>query len=73
MFLYIRIGIREVDFARLRPHIGKGVSSRAISKEYVVTCSICREELESKAALLNQPGRVHGTISRRPLSALDPS
>jgi hypothetical protein len=27
MFLYIRIGIREVDFARFRSHIGKGVEN----------------------------------------------
>jgi hypothetical protein len=27
MFLYIRIGIREVYFARSRSHVGKGVEN----------------------------------------------
>ncbi|KAL4743099.1 hypothetical protein BDV11DRAFT_202085 [Aspergillus similis] len=31
----------------------------------VTLCSICREELESKAALLNHAERMHGTLSRR--------
>jgi hypothetical protein len=35
-----------------------------------VKCSICREELESKSALMNQAERVHGTVSRQLLSAL---
>ncbi|GFF59263.1 LOW QUALITY PROTEIN: hypothetical protein IFM46972_11333 [Aspergillus udagawae] len=33
---------------------------------------ICKEELESKSALMNHAERVHGTVSRRPLSALGP-
>ncbi|KAL4758475.1 uncharacterized protein BDW70DRAFT_141802 [Aspergillus foveolatus] len=41
-------------------------------KDMRVRCSICQEELESKAALLNHAERMHGTVSRRPLSALGP-
>ncbi|KAL2802972.1 hypothetical protein BJX63DRAFT_90216 [Aspergillus granulosus] len=41
-------------------------------KDMRVRCSICREDLESKAALMNHAERVHGTVSRRPLSALGP-
>ncbi|PKX91173.1 uncharacterized protein P174DRAFT_434229 [Aspergillus novofumigatus IBT 16806] len=41
-------------------------------KDMRVKCSICKEELESKSALMNHAERVHGTVSRRPLSALGP-
>ncbi|EAW17037.1 DUF3435 domain-containing protein [Aspergillus fischeri NRRL 181] len=41
-------------------------------KDMRVKCSICREELESKSALMNHAETVHGTVSRRPLSALGP-
>jgi hypothetical protein len=39
-------------------------------KDMRVKCSICREELESKLALMNHAKRVHGTVSRWLLSAL---
>jgi hypothetical protein len=41
-------------------------------KDMRVKCSICKEELENKSALMNHAERVHGTVSRRPLSALGP-
>ncbi|KAL4865177.1 hypothetical protein BDV12DRAFT_175034 [Aspergillus spectabilis] len=41
-------------------------------KDIRVKCSICKEELESKSALMNHAERVHGIVSRRPLSALGP-
>ncbi|PYH75799.1 hypothetical protein BO82DRAFT_409090 [Aspergillus uvarum CBS 121591] len=41
-------------------------------KDMRVKCSICREDLESKSALMNHAEGVHGTVSRRPLSALGP-
>ncbi|KAB8069060.1 hypothetical protein BDV29DRAFT_183512 [Aspergillus leporis] len=41
-------------------------------KDMRVKCGICKEELQSKAALMNHAERVHGTVSRRPLSALGP-
>jgi hypothetical protein len=41
-------------------------------KDMRVKCSIYKEDLESKSALMNHTKRKHGTISRRPLSALGP-
>ncbi|RHZ58146.1 DUF3435 domain-containing protein [Aspergillus thermomutatus] len=41
-------------------------------KDMRVKCSICEEQLESKSALMNHAERKHGTVSRRPLSALGP-
>ncbi|KAL4958922.1 DUF3435 domain-containing protein [Aspergillus stella-maris] len=41
-------------------------------KDIRVKCSVCEEQLESKSALMNHAERVHGTVSRRPLSALGP-
>jgi hypothetical protein len=41
-------------------------------KDMRVKCSICEEDLESKSALMNHAERKHGTVSRRPLSALGP-
>ncbi|KAL4934749.1 hypothetical protein BDV06DRAFT_229530 [Aspergillus oleicola] len=41
-------------------------------KDIRVQCSICKEQLESKLVLINHAERVHGTVSRRPLSALGP-
>ncbi|RAL06608.1 DUF3435 domain-containing protein [Aspergillus homomorphus CBS 101889] len=41
-------------------------------KDMRVKCGICREDLESKSALMNHAEEVHGTVSRRPLSALGP-
>jgi hypothetical protein len=41
-------------------------------KDMRVKCSICEEQLESKSALMNHAESKHGTVSRRPLSALGP-
>jgi hypothetical protein len=39
-------------------------------KDLRVRCNICKEDLESRAALMNHAEKAHGTVSRRPLSAL---
>ncbi|KAL4934902.1 hypothetical protein BDV06DRAFT_217808 [Aspergillus oleicola] len=50
----------------------KNYSTPGLLSHHFVKYSVCEEQLESKLVLINHAKRVHGTVSRRPLSALGP-
>ncbi|KAB8213297.1 hypothetical protein BDV33DRAFT_210344 [Aspergillus novoparasiticus] len=65
---------------RLRAHSTPGSLTRHFIDKHVkhfpkdvhVRCNVCNEDLPHKSALMNHAERVHGVVSRRPLSALGP-